>query len=66
MFYILPLVAALTFTLDTSAQLASLLLDFIIQRPGSRAMEREADLLGLAFAYEQATRHRRPPVLSRP
>ena len=26
----------------------------------------EADLLGLAFAYEQATHHRRPPVLSQP
>jgi aspartyl-tRNA(Asn)/glutamyl-tRNA(Gln) amidotransferase subunit A len=26
----------------------------------------EADLLGIAFAYEQATRHREPPTLSRP
>lgn len=26
----------------------------------------EAELLGIAFAYEQATRHRKPPVLSRP
>ena len=25
----------------------------------------EAELLGIAFAYEQATRHRKPPVLSR-
>jgi aspartyl-tRNA(Asn)/glutamyl-tRNA(Gln) amidotransferase subunit A len=24
----------------------------------------EAELLGIAFAYEQATRHRKPPVLS--
>jgi hypothetical protein len=24
---------------------------------------REGDLLGWAYAYEQATRHRRPPVL---
>ena len=47
MFYILPLVAAITYTLDTSAQLASLILDFAIQRPGSRKMEKEADLIGL-------------------
>ena len=26
----------------------------------------EAELLGIAFAYEQATHHRKPPVLSRP
>ena len=47
MFYILPLVAAITYALDTSAQLASLILDFAVQRPGSRKMETEADLLGL-------------------
>ena len=47
MFYILPIVIALSYYFDTSAQYASLILDFAVQRPGSRKMETEADLLGL-------------------
>ena len=47
MAYIIPLILLIVYSFDTSAQLASLILDFAVQRPGSRKMETEADRLGL-------------------
>lgn len=43
----LVFIPLLALSFDVSAQLSSVVLDFAIQRPGSRQMETEADLLGL-------------------
>lgn len=45
--YIIGLVALLSWTIDSTAQLAAVVLDYAISRPGSRQQETEADLLGL-------------------
>ncbi|KAL8796345.1 MAG: hypothetical protein Q9195_001252 [Heterodermia aff. obscurata] len=45
--YLVALVAILNYTIDASAQIATLVLDYAVQRPGSRQQETEADLLGL-------------------